>query len=114
MSIKDAIGKIDEAITDLSSLHVQTYTGSMSVDLSKLAKGESAMDKVRKTVTAESEMVNGSITLVAEAYYQFDGDSYNFLTSDTVPPRALELHTAAVEAGIATRKGLVELVKGLF
>jgi hypothetical protein len=114
MSIKGAIDKIDEAITDLSSLHVQTYTGSMSVDLSDLAEGVSAMDKVRETVTAESAKADGKISLVAEAYFQFDGDSYNFLTSDDVSPRALELHTAAVEAGISTRKGLVELVKGLF
>ncbi len=114
MALKDAVIQIRDAISDLSSLHVQTYSGSMTIDLTSLAEGQTVMDKVRDAVTAEAKDTEGSISLVAEAYYQFDGDSYNFLTSDDVPTRALEMHTAAVEAGINTRRALVELVKGVF
>ena len=111
MALRDAVNKINEVIADLSSLHVQTYTGSITVDLDNLGD-EHGMNRVRDAVKAAR--ADGTVTLVAEAYYQFDGDSYNFLTSDDVPTRALEMHTAAVEAGINTRRALVELVKGVF
>jgi hypothetical protein len=112
MSLSTAVAKISEAIKDLSSLHVQTYTGSVNVDLSTVAAGKLAIDTVRETIAEEAGKPEGTIKLVAEAYYQFDGDSYNFLTSDAIPEGALEMHSAAVEAGIKTRQGLVELVKG--
>jgi len=112
MSIRNAFTKIGNAISDLSSLHVQTYTGSVTVDMDNLGANEHGMDKVRDAVATANAA--GDITLVAEAYYQFDGDSYNFLTSDDVSTKALEMHTAAVEAGLKTRRGLAELVKGVF
>lgn len=112
MSIRDAFKKVGNAIEDLSSLHVQTYTGSVAVDLDTQPESVQGMDRVRDAVKAAKAA--GKITLVAEAYFQFDGDSYNFLTSADVPPKALEMHTAAVESGLKTRLGLAELVKGVF
>ncbi len=112
MALDKAVKKIKRAISDLSSLHVQTYIGSIEVDLSSLGEDDHAMDVVRDTV--KDATASGNISLVAEAYYQFDGDSYNFLSDADVPTRALEIHTAAVEAGMKTRRALVELVKGVF
>ncbi len=112
MALANAVKKINEAIKDLSSLHVQTYMGNVEVDLSTVDDNTHAMDIVRDTV--KTAQAGGNIELVAEAYYQFDGDSYNFLASGDVPVRALDIHTAAVEAGMKTRRGLVELVKGVF
>jgi len=111
MALRDAVTKINNIISDLSSLHVQTYTGSVTVDLDNLGADENGMDRVRDAV--RQARADGNVTLVAEAYYQFDGDSYNFLTTDDVPLRALEIHTAAVEAGMKTRRAIVELVKGV-
>ena len=108
MALKDALKKLNEAVTDLSSLHVQTFTGRLQSDVDNQA----GFDGVRQTVA--QARTDGDITLVAEAYYQFDGDSYNFLTSEEVPASALALHQSAVEAGLATRRGLMELVKGVF
>lgn len=108
MALKDALKKLNEAVTDLSSLHVQTYTGSLQTPIEEQADFSTVRDAVKKART------DGDIVLVAEAYYQFDGDSYNFLTRDEVPSSALELHHAAVEAGLATRRGLMELVRGVF
>ena len=110
--LKDALGKLNDAVKDLTSLHVQTYQGRVEVDLDEVA--ENGFDSVRAAVTAAAADPEGELKLVAEAYYQFDGDSYNFLTSDDITPEALEIHKAAVEAGIKTRQGLVELFKGLF
>ncbi len=112
MGLKDALSKLNDAVQDLTSLHVQTYTGRVAVDLDAVA--QNGFTSVRDAVTAAEADPNGEIRLVAEAYYQFDGDSYNFLTSDDITPGALDIHKAAVEAGIKTRQGLVELFKGLF
>ncbi len=108
MALKAALSALNEAIQDLSSLHVQTFTGK--VDFTEAANhGEikSAVDSAVKT---------SKIKLVAESLYKFDGDSYNFLTNDEggIPASALELHKSAVEGGIKTRQALAELVKGAF
>jgi hypothetical protein len=113
MALKDALQAINEAFNDLTSLHVQTYTGVLDFD-AKPTKTSSAFDKVRDYVKGESAKPNGKIRLVAEAYVQFDGDSYNFVTEEDVPARALELHRDAVEAGINTRRGLMELIVDVF
>ncbi len=111
MALKDAVKKINDVIQDLSSLHVQTYTGEVNFTGDAPA-GESKFTTVRDKV---QELKNDNkITLVAEAYYQFDGDSYNFLASGGVSQAALEMHKAAVDAGIKTRQGLVELVQDIF
>jgi hypothetical protein len=108
MSLKDALTKINDAITDLSSLHVQTFTGK--VDFT--ANG--SYDDIKTAVN--NAVADQSISLVAESLYKFDGDSYNFLTNAEggIPASAMELHKAAVEGGIKTRQGLAELVKGVF
>lgn len=109
MSLKQALEKVNEAVQDLSSLHVQTFTGKVefSSENSTYADIETAV----KTAKAD-----GKIKLVAESLYKFDGDSYNFLTNEEggIPSSAMELHKAAVEGGIKTRQGLAELVKGVF
>lgn len=107
--LRTAVTKVTGLIEDLSSLHVQTYTGTVSVDLDNLPDDVPAMKRVRDAV--KEARANGEVTLVAEAYYQFDGDSYNFLTNEDVPLKALDMHTNAVESGMATRQALVELVK---
>ena len=110
--LKDALTKLDDTVKDLTSLHVQTYQGRVEIDLDKIK--EKGFDSVRAAVTAAAADPKGKLQLVAEAYCQFDGDSYNFLTSDDITDGALEIHKAAVEAGIKTRQGLMELFKGIF
>ena len=109
MGFKDAITKLNEAIDDLTSLHVQTFTGS--VDFSDEGR---TFDTIRETIKSSDNQTK--ITLVAESLYKFDGDSYNFVTNkDTgIPSSALELHKASVDAGIKTRQGLLQMAKGVF
>lgn len=111
MALRDAVKKLDEMFDDLSSLHVQTYTGKVDFDLDPTGPDDdrTRVDRLRDAVT--SIPAGGAVQLVAEAYYQFDGDSYNFLTSEDVPAKALDLHNSAVEAGIKTRQALLELAK---
>jgi hypothetical protein len=108
MALKAALSALNEAIQDLSSLHVQTFTGK--VDFANAVNHgdiKSAIDSAEQA---------SEIKLVAESLYKFDGDSYNFLTNDEggIPASAMELHRSAVEGGIKTRQALAELVKGAF
>ena len=113
MALSKVVQKLNEAVKDLSSLHVQTYTGVLS--FTQPDGDEEAAEKFNTVRQQVQEMKSsGTIQLVAEAYYQFDGDSYNFLSSDSVSDAAREMHKAAVEAGIKTRQGLFELVKSAF
>jgi len=109
MGLKDALDKLNKAVDDLTSLHVQTFTGK--VTFSKKGK---TFDDVRTAIeTAQSE---SQITLVAESVFKFDGDSYNFVTlqESGIPASALDLHKASIESGIKTRQGLMQMVKGVF
>ncbi len=110
MSLKTAIGKLNEAVQDLTSLHVQTFTGELTANIDGATEFKSIHALIDQAKT------NGEIKLVAESLAQFDGDSYNFVKQDLteVPPIALEVHKNAVKAGIETRLGLLELFKGLF
>ena len=111
MALRDALQKLDEAVKDLTSLHVQTFTGKVETTIDSAT----SFDDIKKLINAEAGKTDGKIKLVAESLAQFDGDSYNFVREDleNVPPLALEVHKNAVKAGIETRLGLLTLFKDL-
>jgi hypothetical protein len=106
MALKDALSKLNKAVEDLTSLHVQTFTGTVNLEV-----GNDDFDTLKQQLKKASEGSN--VTLVAESYFKFDGDSYNFITNktDDVPSSALEMHTNAIKAGIETRQGLLNMFK---
>jgi len=109
MALKDALQKLNNAVEDLTSLHVQTFSGDLNLDIS------GATDFKQLKTLLEQAKADGEISLVAETLAQFDGDSYNFVKKDLddVPKLAIEIHQKAVQAGIETRLGLLNLFKGL-
>ena len=109
MALKDALQKLNDAVKDLTSLHVQTFSGELNLDIS----GAQDFTELKKLL--ETAKANGKIKLIAETLAQFDGDSYNFVKQDLkeIPPVALEIHQNAVQSGIETRLGLLTLFKDL-
>jgi len=109
MALKDALKKLNDAVNDLTSLHVQTFTGIVDIDV------DDGDFKVLKERLAKATKESG-VTLVAESLFKFDGDSYNFITNkpDDVPAKALEMHKNAIEAGIETRQGLLNMFRKAF
>jgi len=110
--LKQALGKLNDAIEDLTSLHVQTFTGKLTIAVTD-SKG---YKDLKTEIEKEKNKANAKIVLVAETLAQFDGDSYNFVKKDLdeVPQIALEVHKNAVKAGIETRLGLLGLFKDIF
>ncbi len=109
MGLKKALNELNNAVKDLTSLHVQTFSGQANAKID----GSQSFDDIR-TIVAEG-VKNGEIKLVAETLAQFDGDSYNFVKEDidSLSPVILETHKNAVKAGIETRLGLLTLFKDL-
>ncbi len=122
MSIKSALRALDSAIDDLTSLHVQTYSGSIKwaeawKEAAKKTESEPGTVTSMRTFEGFSDQLasDAKVSLVADTLIKFDGDSYNFIAQDaTSTESALTLHKDAVEAGINTRLGLMELVRDVF
>ncbi len=122
MSIKSALRALDSAIDDLTSLHVQTYSGSIKwaeawKEAAKASDDEPRTVTSMRTFEGFSDQLasDAKVSLVADTLIKFDGDSYNFIAQDaTSTESALTLHKDAVEAGINTRLGLMELVRDVF
>lgn len=113
--LKGALTKLNEAIKDLTSLHVQTFTGEVTFTIDEnVPEGSTKFDNIKTAVDAAKTA--GDIILVAESLYQFDGDSYNFLNNKEggIPAAALELHRTSVENGIKTRQGLMQIITDVF
>ncbi|WP_196894811.1 hypothetical protein [Aureivirga marina] len=108
MGLKSALKKLDEAVEDLTSLHVQTFVGTIQ------STDENVKFSDIKTLVNNSD-TNSDVKLVAETLAQFDGDSYNFVNEDwdQLPKIAIEIHKNAVKSGVETRLGLLDLFKDL-
>jgi hypothetical protein len=113
MSLKNALQSLNNAVQDLTSLHVQTFTGELNVEIENADGEKKGFSDIRKEIQQGKQ--DGDLNLVAETLAQFDGDSYNFVKKDLtdVPASALEVHKNAVQSGIETRMGLLNLFKDL-
>ncbi len=116
-NLKKALKKLDEQVKDLTSLHVQTFTGDLTVTIDDSKGYQDIKTAINAAIAAEKKKTSASakFQLVAETLAQFDGDSYNFVNKDLddVPQIALEVHKNAVKAGIETRLGLLNLFKDI-
>ena len=120
MGLKNALTALDGVIDDLTSLHVQTYTGTVNWQTLWQPADNGGDSQTLRTLRtfegfSESLAANADVSLVADTLLKFDGDSYNFIAEDaTSTEAALQLHKDAVAAGIQTRIGLMELVRDVF
>jgi hypothetical protein len=105
MGLRDALQKLDDAVTDLTSLHVQTYSGTLNVDVDR----DQDFDTLRKSLQ-NADAKESDINLVSESMLKFDGDSYNFVAEDA-PPNLMQIHNEAVQSGLDARQSLIELFK---
>jgi len=113
MGLRTAVGKLDDLITDLTSLHVQTFRGKIVVD--KDVPGQDRVKLLREAIkNALAAGGDARIELLMETYVEFDGDTYNFIASDEVSGTIESIHAAAVQSGIKKRQALLELVKDVF
>ncbi len=103
MGIKSALKELNGKVKDLSSLHVQTFSGTLEIKVSEEDKFTKLSDAL--------DAADGSVNLSVETLMHFDGDAYNFVT-DGIAPELLQVHKDALEAGMNARKALMDMVSG--
>ena len=108
MPLKKAIENLKTAIDDLTSLHVQTYSGTIKM---KLEPGKTPHDRFQ-VLQDKLGASNADVNLVLETLVRFDGDAYNFV-ADGASDSLRQVHNDAVAAGLNTRLGLITLAKDL-
>ena len=121
-NFQKAINNLKEAIGDLSSLEVQTISGSLDGILTEEdAEGDkkpsSGGSIINWQKAIESAKTSGDIQLVLATKINFDGDATQFIRQGEIPEYMLNAHVEALAAGKATRQELFNLtvntVKGL-
>jgi hypothetical protein len=122
-NFQKSIERLKEAIGDLSSLEVQTISGTLDGILTedaadganKPSSGGSVIDWEKAIAAAKT---SGNVQLVLATKINFDGDATQFIRQGEIPDYMLDAHAEALAAGKATRQELLNLavntVKGLF
>ena len=113
MALKQALQTLNTAVQDLTSLHVQTYSGSISFE----QHGDNAtFDNLRGMLASGkgADSTDLAVELKLETLVKFDGDSYNFVAKENVSDELFKLHKDALDSGLKTRLGLMEMMKNIF
>ncbi len=104
MSLKSALTELSNAVNDLATLEVSTYTGSL----------EQAVDPKTGDLDWKAFKPQGKLTLVASTRVSADYDTVNFRASDTDSERLdelLQLHKTAVESAQNGRLAIINMFK---
>lgn len=106
MSLRTVLNAAKDAIADLSSLEVQTYTGEITVAIDDI--GTTDFETILSNAKA-----TGNISLSQVTKLNIDGDGINLVSDAPPPPHVADAHKAALAAGENVRASILELFKGL-
>ncbi|MDX8405511.1 MAG: hypothetical protein R8K50_05095 [Mariprofundus sp.] len=110
---RDALQSLKSAVGDLSSLEVQTYTGSVKLDDIQGKDGKPLSPAKFEEYLQTAIGKPADLKLVAVTRMNFDGDTINLIPEDGFPDHVQKAHESAVKAGIETRQGLLALFGGM-
>lgn len=102
---------INNAVGDLSSLSVETYTGDLEV-IVDAKTNKLKLDSMLATVRSSDENVKGKLKLVMATLVQIDGDSVNYIAETGVTEALLQTHSSAVKNGSEFRSKVIGLALG--
>ena len=113
MALKQALQTLNDAVQDLTSLHVQTYSGTITF---KQQGDIGTFDNLRDQLATGkgADDTDLDVQLKLETLVKFDGDSYNFVAKENVSDELFKLHKDALDSGLNTRLGLMEMMKNVF
>ena len=110
MPLKQAIKNLDAALNDLTSLHVQTYSGTLKL---AIADGQEAERFKSINESIKTPPSGQSVNLALETLVKFDGDAYNFV-SDDATQALIDTHKNAVDSSLKSRQAMLDMFVGLF
>jgi len=106
-NLKTALQGIKDAVVDLATLEVATYTGDLSATATDAAKWTSFTTAIK----GDDLTVGGTFQLRLYTYISADGDARLYRSSDEPSAALVAAHESAVKAGIETRASIVALFK---
>ena len=109
MALRDVLKGLGEAVGDLTSLSVETYTGTITAGIQGAADDAAIdWDALIKEARKGAE---GAVSLKLASRFHFDGDATLFIAEGELPADLREAHDGAVAAGQAVRAGLMDLLQ---
>lgn len=108
---KEISNSLSEAVGDLASLSVETYTGELEVIVSEDNKSLK-WDSMLATARSEDQSVKGKLKLALATHVKIDGDSINFIAEEGVTSALIETHASAVKNGSEFRSKVIGLALG--
>lgn len=113
---QDAINSLKEAVGDLSSLEVQTISGSLTGIVTANPTGNAANNSpssggsiIDWKKAIKSAKASGKVELVLATKINFDGDATQFVKEGEISEHMLNAHKAALDAGKTIREELLKL-----
>lgn len=116
--LNDLVSKVSEAIDDLASLEVTTYSGNFKFTFSdvRVAKeGKTDVFKIKSLLNTDKIALDAELKLIAYSRFEIDSDASNIVRSNLTEEDKvlLEAHTELVKAAQESRKAIFELAKSL-
>jgi len=112
--LSDAMKAIKDAVDDVTTVNVRTYTGSVQhiLDVQKPNDDEKSKSFDEILVAAD---LSAHVNLQFLTVLDLDGDALLFRASDTTDAseKAEMAHQSAVLSGIESRAAIIDLFKGL-
>ncbi|NQY07507.1 MAG: hypothetical protein HRT68_15250 [Flavobacteriaceae bacterium] len=103
MSLTTLKKTVKDALDDLATLEVATFTGK-EIDLSQSTDTTKVFETIQATLTTS--------TLVGYSRFEVEGDSMNYTNSDLGPDKQylLDAHSSLVEGAQKSRKDFFDFV----
>ena len=114
--LKNLANKIGDAIDDLASLEVTTYTGNFSLSINDIKENEENKPfKIKSLLQSSPTALDAKLELVAYSRFEIDSDASNIVKSDLTEQdkTLLEAHQAMVESAMTARKSTLEMITNL-
>lgn len=109
MSLKDLAATLKDAVGDLSSLNVETYTGTISF---KVDGNKTEIDWSKMFQEAMKEDGKGTAELLMASRFEIDGDAKLFVSSSDIPAKIEQAHNNAVITGSEVRAEIIDFLWG--
>ena len=106
--LKHIFDSLANAVGDLCSLSVETYTGRVSAAI----KGVNGKDVIDwdNLITEAKKDAEGTVHLMLASKFNIDGDATLFVAEGEIPADLRLAHNSAVESGQTIRADLMDLL----
>lgn len=113
--LKNLADKIGDAIDDLASLEVTTYTGNFNLSFSDLKEEGDSPFKIKSLLDSTSADLNSELELVAYSRFEIDSDASNIVKSNLTEQdqTLIKAHQAMVDSAMAARKSTFEMITNM-